>query len=427
MRLFTAALFVQFCFLLHVRENVATPTFPNAFSSRVEMGIKDFLYGILGTNERVQARRQAAKRLQKIQTELNNVPFPCNDPSKYRSAKKPTSVHQLMPGDIDVIAALGDSLTAGFGASASTQLQVPIENRGLVWSIGGDGSWRSVLTLPNILRQFNPELVGFSTGDGPAHAYSAGFNVAEGGATSDDLAFMAKVLVKRIKSHPKVNFQEDWKLVTLLIGNNDICLEMCYSEQPLEMAARFKKNLINALDYLRNNMPRTLVNFVALGRIDLLLTQMKLPLSCYAPHRIFCPCLFGPRYDRSKNLYSDIVHAMTNVSLEVANDGRYDGLDTFAVVSQPFTTRLIFPTRINNFGENMTDISLLSPDCFHLSQSGYARAANALWNNMLEPVGEKSMDWADVLTKFNCPSESWPYIYTRINTNSVRLKRSGGK
>jgi phospholipase B1, membrane-associated len=74
---------------------------------------------------------------------------------------------------------------------------------------GGDETWRTVLTLPNILKEFNPAIIGFSTGDGPAHARAAGFNVAEGGATSSDLT---KVLVKRIKADKRVDFHRDWKV-----------------------------------------------------------------------------------------------------------------------------------------------------------------------------------------------------------------------
>jgi hypothetical protein len=77
--------------------------------------------------------------IKKLQPVLNYGNFPCNESRKYRSPVKPLSVHRLMPGDIDIIAALGDSLTAGFGASASSLWQVPIENRGLVWSIGKQG------------------------------------------------------------------------------------------------------------------------------------------------------------------------------------------------------------------------------------------------------------------------------------------------
>lgn len=83
-----------------------------------------------------------------------------------RSDTVPTSVHQLRPGDIDIVGAIGDSLTAGNGALATNILQVLIENKGVSWSIGGQGTWQRFLTLPNILKVFNPKLYGFSVSDG---------------------------------------------------------------------------------------------------------------------------------------------------------------------------------------------------------------------------------------------------------------------
>lgn len=58
-------------------------------------------------------------------------PFFC-DTKKYisRSENVPDSVHRLRPGDIDVIAAIGDSLTAGNGALASNIIQVSLEYKG---------------------------------------------------------------------------------------------------------------------------------------------------------------------------------------------------------------------------------------------------------------------------------------------------------
>lgn len=55
-------------------------------------------------------------------------------------------------GDIDVIAALGDSLTAASGASSVRVTDLVIENRGLSWSIGGQWSFKNSSTLPNILK-----------------------------------------------------------------------------------------------------------------------------------------------------------------------------------------------------------------------------------------------------------------------------------
>lgn len=45
-------------------------------------------------------------------------------------------MHELRPGDIQVIANLGDSLSAGTGALARSALQVAIEYRGVAWSGG---------------------------------------------------------------------------------------------------------------------------------------------------------------------------------------------------------------------------------------------------------------------------------------------------
>lgn len=69
-----------------------------------------------------------------------------------RSSEVPVSVHKLRPGDIDVIAAMGDSLTAGAGIFADNVVQIFIENRGVSATGGGQGTWREYLTIPNILK-----------------------------------------------------------------------------------------------------------------------------------------------------------------------------------------------------------------------------------------------------------------------------------
>lgn len=67
----------------------------------------------------------------------NSIPFPCENSTKHgRSQVKPTSVHKLRPGDIDLIAAMGDSLVAGNGALEEWALGTLIENRGVSWCAG---------------------------------------------------------------------------------------------------------------------------------------------------------------------------------------------------------------------------------------------------------------------------------------------------
>ena len=88
--------------------------------------------------------------------------FPC-EMSSNTSRDVPESVHTLRPADIKCVAALGDSLTAALGAHAITPAGLFVENRGSSWSIGGDYTFNQMISLPNILRQYNPQLTGYST------------------------------------------------------------------------------------------------------------------------------------------------------------------------------------------------------------------------------------------------------------------------
>lgn len=60
-----------------------------------------------------------------------------------RCSKVPESVHRLIPGDIDVIAAMDDSLTIGPGATSiyTLYLYMNIENRGI------EGKSRNLATV----------------------------------------------------------------------------------------------------------------------------------------------------------------------------------------------------------------------------------------------------------------------------------------
>lgn len=124
----------------------------------------------------------------KVQQQFtNDTRFFCdvNGPGA-RSKTVPTSVHMLRPGDIDIVGAIGDSLTAGASTFALNVLQILLEGRGSSWAIGGQQTWRNFLTLPNILKEFNPNLYGYSISyQGTAYDKSARFNVAETGVRSN--------------------------------------------------------------------------------------------------------------------------------------------------------------------------------------------------------------------------------------------------
>ena len=100
------------------------------------------------------------------------------------------------------------------------------------------------------------QLFGYSLGDSFPFHRDTQFNLAEIGAVSSDMPYMAKALVQRLKNDPRVNFKRDWKLVTLTIGGNDFCSFICLMKDPESMPRRHRVSLTKALRYLRDHLPR---------------------------------------------------------------------------------------------------------------------------------------------------------------------------
>lgn len=185
-----------------------------------------------------------------------------NGPGR-RSKSVPTSVHRLTPGDIDIVGAFGDSLTAANGAFAIDSLQTTLEGRGVSWSIGGKDNWRKFITLPNLLKEFNPKLYGYSeAANSLGFQKESKFNAAEPGAISIHTIQQAKNLVKRMRSDPRVDIRNHWKVVTIMIGSNDFCLDICYYDNQDKLVEQAARDMIRVLRILRENLPRTLVNVV---------------------------------------------------------------------------------------------------------------------------------------------------------------------
>ncbi|XP_077292094.1 phospholipase B1, membrane-associated-like [Arctopsyche grandis] len=382
--------------------------------SRLGRIFRQFVIDVSGKSIDDPRWLQIANSNNKIQDTIpESVKFPCTDKSLFKSKTKPTSVHTLRPGDIDLIGALGDSLTVANGAGASNVLQIITENRGVSWSIGGKGNWRKFLTLPNIIKEFNPKLVGFAKGDSLSYSRSSQFNVAETGAFSMDLPFMVRELVKRIKQDPRVDLQNDWKLITIMMGANDFCFNICYYSDPLSALDEHKKELNYTLTYLMKHLPRTMINLVPAPDVEIIKAYTNISPICTLTHRIFCPCFHNDVIKSSWPQFREVIKRWRQFHLEIPDAPEFSRED-FAVVSQPFSMDIKFMDRLGN-----TDYAYLSTDCFHFSQKGHARAANGLWKNMMEPVGNKSTNWPKLFDKISCPTPSNPYIFTRKNSGNA--------
>lgn len=325
------------------------------------------------------------------------------------STSTPTSVHRLRPGDVKVVGAMGDSLTAANGAKATSVLGLLIEYRGFAWSIGGQTHIGDHTTLPNILRHSNPNLVGHSTGNGAAGSANAKMNVAEPGKVASDMPNQAIRLVDKLKADPKVDFQKDWKVITMFVGGNDVC-DYCKDKSKFS-PSNYIKHIREALDYLHANVPRAFVNVAEVLDVALVRELKQTSFTCGALlGGMLCRCAANPQNDAEFEEIRQLISDYQRELRSLVDSGRYDTREDFTVVNQPFY-RNSQPPRING----KFDVSFFAPDCFHFSAKGHNQAAMALWNNMLQPVGGKSTSW-DQETSFLCPTSRRPYLMTAKNS-----------
>ncbi|CAL9687067.1 unnamed protein product [Knipowitschia caucasica] len=334
--------------------------------------------------------------------------FSCEDTAP--SPSVPTSVHRLRPADISVVAALGDSLTTGFGAKAKNLLQLRTEYKGVSWSIGGDKTLETVTTLPNILRKFNPDLKGMSKGQG---SWQSKFNMAVSGAKIAGVPAQVTRLIEAMKSDTSVDFENDWKLVTLFIGGNDLCT-YCNDRAALS-PQNYSRHMMATLDLLYNEVPRVLVNVLEILQIEGLRRVKGDSLGCSVLKQFICTCFLTPSDDSPELAEIRRVNQELQIETEkLVYGGRYDGREDFAVVAQPFFKNSMVPLN----ADGRPDTTYFSEDCFHFSERGHSGMASALWNNMLEPVGKKQTfnNFTNARNDIKCPTKDNPFIFTKVNS-----------
>ncbi|KAJ8911671.1 hypothetical protein NQ315_014030 [Exocentrus adspersus] len=370
------------------------------------------------------------------------MPFPCANTTHLgigRSIQKPNSVHRLRPGDIDVIGALGDSLIAGNGAMEEWALGTMIEYRGVSWCavvIGmhciyrvwceglilvvlressGQGTWREYLTLPNILKEYNPHLTGYSTGTGEFLSRNSQLNVAFPVAADADALRQAKILVKKIKTNRNIDINRDWKMITVFFGANDICSAQCYDSEKASAENHVRK-LMLALDYLEQNLPRTFINLIPVLDVSVSV-RVKRTMMCRLLHGLFCGCFHSG--GNEMEIITSLTKEYQRAEEELISSGRYDKKEDFTVVLQPFMKLFNAPSLPAHRYAEVIDISYITHDCFHFSQKGHALGANLLWNNLLQPVGRKSTRRLNyILENFECPKPDSPYLFTNKNSET---------
>jgi len=304
-----------------------------------------------------------------------NVSVPLPTCPSISAAPDTNNVNNLRPGNIKVVMAMGDSISAAMSAKDSTFLSLK-EYRGLSYSIGGDSG---VTTMPNILKAYVPQgyLIGPSTGIGERTMKTNGLNGAVSGAINKDLLSQAQYLVGQLKANSAININTDWKVLTLWIGSNNLC-DVC-KDNANNNVDNYEQKVTEALEYLYANVPRLFVNLV----VNLDITQLDNINSglCGMLHSIACSCVTSDA-NRAKVLAANLAYQQRAPVIAQKFASRNN--PEFTVVVQPFLTDTLILERSE----------LSAADCFHPSAYSHSVAATALWNNMITPAAQKKTAWS---------------------------------
>merc|ERR1712135_128410 len=281
------------------------------------------------------------------------------------------------------------------------------EYRGRSFSMGGDKDASSVVTMPNILRTHVNDLHGHSSGSGKQGSSQAKLNFAVPGSTAKDLHGQALKLVDRLRNDPKVDFDNDWKVITVFIGGNDAC-DYFDGDKDGNNPDKYIEGVRKAIDVFHATVPRAFVNLVEV--LDLsILPDLSKGFICPLLHRFLCKHIASGKDNAA---VKELIGQYNKKIEDLIGSGKYDKRDDFTVVIQPFFRETTYPKQSNG----QPDWSYFAPDCFHFSGKGHAAAGEALWNNMMEPVGQKQVSWNPDYEHVKCPNKNNPYFSTYKNS-----------
>ena len=205
-----------------------------------------------------------------------------------------------------MVAALGDSITAGFGIDGFWGSFT--ENRGKSWAMGGDDN---VTSIANFLRRYSPSIQGASVGTHWVEVCADEFcpskhvpdidhlNAAQSGAWAQNLPDQATWLISQMRANNKIDWNNDWKVITVLIGANNLCASCISWMSPFDTASQFGASLDKTFATL-SNIPRTFVNVVQIFNLSSVYEVSKGVSYCKTVHKDFpieCECDFSTAAD----------------------------------------------------------------------------------------------------------------------------------
>ncbi|QRV83156.1 carbohydrate esterase family 16 protein [Ceratobasidium sp. AG-Ba] len=230
---------------------------------------------------------RAGRRLP-IKYTQENIPLPASGkfvtdlskcPPLARRVDPPKDIHGLRPDDFSVAMAIGDSITAGAfakGIDPSDKFLNWVDWRGVSYAGGADDG---AVTVPNILKHYNSNLIGGARGYNPGYELCFGsgcpvgpvgwnstvdmLNARQSGAYASNLLHEAQdYLVPQVKA---LNISDDkYKYLSFQVGANDVCQLCAAADMPMGPSTRgdFEQNVRAALEHIRGNIHSALQRIV---------------------------------------------------------------------------------------------------------------------------------------------------------------------
>eukprot|EP00026_Physarum_polycephalum_P010495 Phypoly_transcript_10659.p1 GENE.Phypoly_transcript_10659~~Phypoly_transcript_10659.p1 ORF type:complete len:385 (+),score=42.90 Phypoly_transcript_10659:53-1156(+) len=326
-------------------------------------------------------------------------------------------INHLRPQDIKAVMTVGDSISAGFAmyaphatdfANFSSML---VEYRGDVFSIGGNAGY---YTLANFLKQYNPNLQGASIGNSlpldyvkwrdhiiqPFDEKITHLNGAQSGARVEQVPAQLAYIINQLKTtySKTVDFNNDWKMLTILIGANNLC-GACKNES-YSQPDFYQQHLETVLEQAYSQIPRLFVNVLLMFNIsqvyDCMMTSEYCKIAVNYITTSECGCLTDHSTPQQREAMDITGVAFNQKIYELEAQWAAKNLSTFAVRVQPF---------LQNLPIAKAGVDFLSKlDCFHPSGEANAAMAIGLWNNLWQPQGKKDTTIPFNVT-FICPTE----------------------
>jgi small subunit ribosomal protein S29e/phospholipase B1 len=292
--------------------------------------------------------------------------------------------------------ALGDSISAGFAMQGFPPRDFE-EWRGYVFSVGGEDN---AYTVSDFLAFYNPSIQGRAEGNTWPLTKGAWLDGGVSHASVQNVPDQITYLVNQLQTTyaSTVNFQDDWKLLTLFIGANNLCgaCEGRAESKP----AYFQAQLQQVLTQIEQQIPRVFVNLVTIFNISGVWDAGQTSWYCEAlwegitNHECYC-LTTGNKADR--DLMDNYGWQYNAISQQLAAQFQAQNNPNFTVVVQPGLSGI----QVGVMGEDY----LSALDCFHPNLAANEAFTYQIWNNMMTPQGQKSTSPDLNNLKIICPSD----------------------